>query len=211
MGSFHCLHDYKPNLTSTRAAKLYLNLQEQMNCLNCSVALILILTVTTVLGKTYLIETAVGGEEGTDYAEEPTEGVEVEPEKKKVIDGSAPEVEAVPEVNYESMVKGLATMIDSDDKNMNACGKGNLPTKCVCDDGVSFEPQGIFKKYAKNWQPIMEAFALCKTGNAISCECANGGKFIMPPLNENVRKVIEAEKKARGDKGDYQLEELFKG
>jgi len=155
-------------------------------------------------------QAAVGGEEGTDYAEEPTEGVEPkqEPEKKK---GSGPEVEAVPEVNYESMVKGLATMIDSDDKNMNACGKGNLPTKCVCDDGVSFEPQGIFKKYSNNWQPIMEAFALCKTGNAISCECANGGKFIMPPLNENVRKVIEAEKKARGDKGDYQLEELFKG
>merc|ERR1712142_904672 len=155
--SFHCLHDYKPNLTST-------SLQEQMNCLNCSVALILVLTVTTVLGKTYLIETAVGGEEGTDYAEEPAEGVEPkqEPEKKK---GSGPEVEAVPEVNYESMVKGLTTMIDSDDKNMNACGKGNLPTKCVCDDG---------------------------------------GKFIMPPLNENVRKVIEAEKKARGDKGDYQ-------
>lgn len=155
-------------------------------------------------------QAAVGGEEGTDYAEEPTEGVQPkqEPEKKK---GSGPEVEAVPEVNYESMVKGLATMIDSDDKNMNACGKGNLPTKCVCDDGVSFEPQGIFKKYANNWQPIMEAFALCKTGNAISCECANGGKFIMPPLNENVRKVIEAEKKARGDKGDYQLEELFKG
>ena len=46
----------------------------------------------------------------------------------------------------------------------------------------------------------MEAFALCKTGNAISCECANGGKFIMPPLDENVRKVIEAEKKARGDR-----------
>jgi len=145
-------------------------------------------------------QTAVGGEEGTDYAEEPTEGVE--PEKKKGIDGSGPEVEAVPEVNYESMVKGLATMIDSDDKNMNACGKGNLPTKCVCDDGVSFEPQGIFKKNANNWQPIMEAFALCKTGNAISCECANVGKFIMPNLDENVRKVIEAEKKARAAGGE---------
>jgi len=142
-----------------------------------------------------MVETqaAAGGETGSDYADEVAGGGE--PEGVTV---SGPEVEEAPgpEETFNSMIKGLAAMVHSDDKKMNACGKGNLPTKCVCGDGLSIKPAGVFNKHGKNWQKVLEAFATCKTGTAVNCDCANGEKFIMPPLDENVRKLIEIGRKS---------------
>ena len=54
------------------------------------------------------------------------------------------------QITMEGLSNWWDNLINSNDTNINACGIGNLPTKCECDDGKSHSPQDIYKDDENN-------------------------------------------------------------